>query len=129
MRLGRAGDRTGPPRTRPATPWVCTTPRVSSTLVNGLVRPSQFHDIHTSEEPTTPMIMAPKLLTKPAAGVMPTRPAIIPLMAPRNVGLRSRLAKMSQITQVSSATAVARLVLSTASDAVVPAEEGLPPLN
>ena len=97
--------------------------------LNGLVRPSQFHDIHTSDEATTPMIMAPKLLTKPAAGVIPTRPTIMPLTAPRKVGLRSRLAKMSQITQVSSATAVARLVLSTASDALAPAKYGSPPLN
>src|ERR1700738_3328222 len=105
------------------------TPRVSSTFLNGLVRPSQFHDIHTSDDATTPMIMAPKLFTKPAAGVMPTRPTIIPLTAPRKVGLRSRLAKMSQSTQVSSATAVHRLVLSTASDALVPAKYGSPPLN
>ena len=57
------------------------------------------------------MIIAPKLLTKPAAGVIATSPVIMPLMAPRNVGLRCLLTKMSQITQVSSATAVARLVL------------------
>src|SRR5882762_8004502 len=129
MTLGSASTPTSRPPTRPATPWVWMTPRVSSTFLNGLVRLSQFHDIHTSEDATTPMIMAPKLLTKPAAGVMPTRPTIIPLTAPRKVGLRSRLAKMSQITQVSSATAVHRLVLSTASDALVPAKYGSPPLN
>ena len=44
----------------------------------------------------------------------------MPLTPPRKVGLRSRLAKMSQITHVSSATAVATLVLSTASDALAP---------
>src|SRR6478735_718274 len=80
-------------------------------------------------EATTPMIMAPKLLTKPAAGVMATSPVIMPLIPPRKVGLRWRLAKMSKITQVSSATAVARLVLITASDALAPEKYGSPPLK
>src|SRR5258707_11550760 len=53
----------------------------------------------------------------------------MPLMAPRNVGLRCLLAKMSQSTQVSSATAVVRLVLITASDASAPEKYGSPPLN
>ena len=34
------------------------------------------------------MTIAPKPLTKPAAGVIATRPVIMPLTAPRNVGLR-----------------------------------------
>src|ERR1700755_2594866 len=57
---------------------------------------------------------------------MATSPTIIPLTPPRNVGLRSRLAKMSQITQVNSATAVATLVFSTASDALAPEKYGAP---
>src|SRR5262245_33172611 len=75
------------------------------------------------------MIIAPKLLTQPAAGVIATRPVIMPLTAPRNVGLRALLAKMAQITQVSSATAVVRLVLITASDASAPEKYGSPPLK
>src|SRR6516165_5066104 len=60
---------------------------------------------------------------------MATRPVIMPLTPPRNVGLRALLAKMSQITQVSNATAVARLVLSTASNASAPEKYGSPPAN
>src|ERR1700750_3247625 len=60
---------------------------------------------------------------------MATSPTIIPLTPPRNVGLRSRLAKMSQITQANMATAVATLVFSTASDALAPEKYGSPPLN
>src|SRR6201981_826289 len=75
------------------------------------------------------MIIAPKLLTKPAAGVIATRPVIMPLTLPRNVGLRALLAKMSHSTQVSNAQAVARLVFSTASDASAPEKYGSPPLN
>jgi len=53
---------------------------------------------------------------------MATSPEIMPLMPPSRVGLRSRLAKTSQITQVSRATAVARFVFSTAKEALVPAK-------
>src|ERR1700758_5028064 len=129
MTFGSASTPTSKPPAKPATPWVWNTPKVSSTFWNSRALPSQFQDIQTSEEATTPMTIAPKLLTKPAAGVMATRPVIIPLTAPRKVGLRCLLAKMSQITQVSSATAVVRLVLSTASDASAPEKYGSPPLN
>src|SRR5690349_3759070 len=110
---GSASTPTSNPPAKPATPCVWNTPSVSSTFLKSLVVPSQFHDIHTRDEATAPMIIAPKLLTKPAAGVMATRPLIIPFTAPRNVGLRCLLPKRSQITQVSNATAVARLVLIT----------------
>ena len=75
------------------------------------------------------MMIAPKLFTKPAAGVIATSPVIMPLTAPRKVGFRCLLTNRSQITQVSNATAVARLVLSTASDASAPEKYGSPPLN
>ena len=102
------------PAANPATPCVWNTPRVSSTFLNSRVVPSQFQDIQTSDEATTPMMIAPKLFTKPAAGVIATSPVIMPLMAPRKVGFFCLLTKRSQITQVSNAAAVARLVLSTA---------------
>src|SRR5689334_9143020 len=126
---GSASTPTSNPPAKPATPCVWNTPSVSSTFLKSLVVPSQFHDIHTRDEATAPMIIAPKLLTKPAAGVMATRPLIIPFTAPRNVGLRCLLPKRSQITQVSNATAVARLVLITASDASAPEKYGSPPLK
>src|ERR1700682_2011220 len=75
------------------------------------------------------MIIAPKVLTKPAAGVIPTRPTIMPLTAPRNVGLRCELRNMSHNTHVSRATAVHTLVFTTAKDALAPAKYGSPPLN
>ncbi len=37
---------------------------------------------------TTPMMIAPQPLTKPAAGVIATRPTIIPLTLPIRLGLR-----------------------------------------
>jgi len=61
--------------------------------------------------------------------VIATRPVIMPLIAPRKVGLRWRLAKMSSSTQTSTATAVVRLVFSTANDASAPEKYGSPPLN
>src|SRR5580704_14466777 len=60
---------------------------------------------------------------------MATRPVIIPLTAPRKVGLRCLLANMSQRTHTSNATAVVRLVLITASEASAPEKYGSPPLN
>ena len=63
------------------------TPSASSTFLNSATWPSQFHDIHTSEEPTTPMIIAPKLLTKPAARGDPTNPTIHPIDRAQEGGL------------------------------------------
>src|ERR1700722_12238336 len=53
----------------------------------------------------------------------------MPLIAPRNVGLRCLLAKMSQSTQVSRETAVVGLVLMSANDASAPEKYRSPALN
>ena len=50
-----------------------------------------------------PSSMAPNPLTKPAPGVIATRPTIMPLTAPRNVGFFALLRNMSHSTQASSA--------------------------
>ena len=53
----------------------------------------------------------------------------MPLMPPRNVAFFSLVSSMSMTIQVIMATAVARLVLSTAAAASTPAKYGSPPLN
>ena len=80
-------------------------------------------------EAMTPTHMAPEPLTKPAQGVMATSPTIIPLTDPRNVGFLAGPRNMSQTTQVSRATAVARLVLITAVAASALEKYGSPPLK
>ena len=52
---------------------------------------------------------------------MPTRPQIMPLMAPKNVGFFCFVNHQSMNTQVKRPTAVATLVLSTAEAASTPA--------
>ncbi len=56
---------------------------------------------------------------------MATRPTIMPLTAPRNVGFLVLLRNMSHTTQVSKATAVATLVLITAVGRVPAGEVGV----
>ena len=68
------------------------------------------------------MMIAPTPFTYPAAGVMPTRPQIMPLMPPRNVAFFPGPPIMSMTIQVIMATAVARLVLTTAAVASAPAK-------
>src|ERR1700760_605319 len=77
-------------------------------------------------EQMKPIRMGPRPLTKPAAGAMPTKPQIMPLRAPRKVGFFSELRNMSMKIQVSMATAVATLVLTTAAEASAPAKYGSP---
>lgn len=62
-----------------------------------------------------PMIMAPQPATKPAAGVMPTRPVIMPLTEPIMEGLPNTM--VSSRVQVSMLKAAQMLVLSTAAPA------------
>jgi hypothetical protein len=61
------------------------------------------------------MMMAPHPATKPAAGVIATRPVIIPFMAPTMVGLRKKI--ISIAIQVSKDIAVQMLVFKTAAPA------------
>src|SRR5215469_4553270 len=74
-----------------------------------------------------PTQIAPQPLTKPAAGVIATSPTIMPLTPPSRLGLRP--VTRSQVTHTRNATAVARLVLSTAAAAEFAAEYGSPPLK
>ena len=68
-----------------------------------------------------PTAMAPQPFTKPAHGVIPTRPQIMPLTAPRKVGFFSLESQASMATQTMRPTAVARLVLTTAAAVSAPA--------
>ncbi len=65
--------------------------------------------------------MAPRPLTQPAHGVMPTRPQIMPLTPPRNVGFRSFDNQASMIIHTTTPVAVARFVLMTAPAMLAPA--------
>jgi hypothetical protein len=60
-------------------------------------------------------MMAPQPATKPAAGVIATRPVIIPFIAPTIVGLRKKIISMT--IQVSNEIAVQMLVFKTAAPA------------
>src|ERR1700689_711497 len=106
------------------------TPRASSTLLNGQTDfGNVYQATHTTAGQTTPMMIAPRPFTKPAAGVMPTRPQIMPLRPPRKVGFFSGEKNMSIRIHIIMATAVHRLVLTTAAAAPEPAKYGSPPLK
>src|SRR5665213_1266202 len=119
--LGSARMPTNRPPVSPAKPWVYTTPRASSTLEKGRHFERKFQTTQTTDEATMPTINAPVPFTHPALGVMATRPQIMPFIAPKNVGFFCLERNMSQKSQVSSAAAVATLVLSTADAASAPA--------
>ena len=76
---------------------------------------------------TKPMIIAPMPLTKPAAGVIATRPTIIPLII--ETALTLPVTIMSRMSHTSSETAVVMLVFSTAAAASWFAVYGSPPLK
>jgi len=76
---------------------------------------------------TKPIHIAPKPLTKPAAGVIATRPTIIPLIIETAFGLP--VANMSRTSHTSSESAHVMLVFSTAAAASALAKYGSPPLN
>src|ERR1035441_828314 len=97
------------------------TPRASSTLEKGRTLDKKFQQIHTTAQQMPPTAMAPQPFTKPAHGVIPTRPQIIPFTAPRKVGFFSFESQASMATHTRTPTAVARLVLTTAAAASAPA--------
>ena len=66
-------------------------------------------------------------LTRPAAGVMQTRPVIMPCVAPITEGFSKKI--MSSKSHVSRLVAVHTWVLRTARDASALTEKGSPPLN
>src|SRR5271169_1209610 len=97
------------------------TPRASSTLENGRTLDRKFHATQTMAEQMAPTASAPRPLTQPAQGVIPTRPQIMPLTMPRKVGFLVLESQASMAIHTSTPAAVARLVLTTAAAASVPA--------
>ena len=76
------------PPTRPATKWVWKIPRTSSTeRMNATFLPNMFMESQGTVPDPRPMAMALQPATTPAAGVMATRPQIMPLTAPMMEGL------------------------------------------
>src|SRR5579864_5475015 len=73
------------------------------------------------------MHRAPQTLTKPAAGVIATRPATAPVIIPSIVGCLLR--NQSRIAHVSPAVAAAVCVMTKALAAKAPDEGALPALN
>ena len=67
------------------------------------------------------------VIFSPAAGVIATRPVIMPWTAPITEGFLKKM--MSSVVQVSKLTAVARLVFKTAAPASGEAAYGSPPLK
>ncbi|MNT36119.1 hypothetical protein D3C72_1721810 [compost metagenome] len=93
----------------PPTPWM---PNTSSASSARSMRFRPFTPQTQTTPATTPMISAPTGPTRPAAGVMPTRPAIAPEAAPSIEGLP--LMAHSVNSQASTAPAVAIIVLKKA---------------
>ena len=91
------------------------------------VRPKTFMVIQGMVPEPIPRRMAPQPATTPAAGVMATRPVIMPWMAPMTEGRLKNI--MSMVTQVSRLMAVQMLVFKTATPASGLAEYGSPPLK
>src|SRR5262247_2678995 len=76
---------------------------------------------------TPPMIKAAIGLTNPAPGVMATKPATAPEIAPKTVGLPKRI--HSTATQPKAAAAEAKCVATNALVAKLFAANALPPLK
>ncbi len=115
-----------PPTIAP-TKWVWKTSRVSSTCRMIFVRPRTFIETQGTVPEPSPSRMAPHPATTPAAGVMATKPVIIPCTAPMTDGLLKKM--RSIMTQTRSETAVQIFVLSTATPASGEAAYGSPPLK
>ena len=115
------------PPTIAATKWVWNTSRVSSTWRMSFVRPKMFIEIQGTVPEPKPRRMAPHPATTPAAGVMATKPVIIPWTAPITDGFLKKM--MSMTTHVRRLMAVQMLVLSTATPASGLAAYGSPPLK
>src|ERR1700710_1592252 len=77
--------------------------------------------------PTAPMMMEYMGVVKPLAGVMTTRPATAPEIAPRTVGLPLLIHSMN--IQPSAPVAAAKCVATNALDASPPAVSAEPALN
>jgi len=74
-----------------------------------------FIDTQGIEPERHPITIAPHVATTPAAGVMATRPVIIPCTAPMTAGLLKAI--ISHKVQTRRLMAVATLVLRTAAPA------------
>ena len=98
--------------TMPPTPWQGKTSSVSSSV--DLVRRCTAMLLMTLA--TRPMKMLSGTVTKPAAGVMATRPTTAPMQAPRAEGFLPR--NQSKKIQPSMAAALAVLVVAKATAAV-----------
>lgn len=133
------------PPTRAPTRCVWNTSRVSSTCAKIVIlRPAMFMLIHGIVPDRKPSEMAPQPATTPAAGVMATRPVIMPVchvrmiceirrskargympwMAPMTEGLRKY--RRSMPTQTRDDIAVQMLVFKTATPASGDAAYGSP---
>ena len=76
------------PPTMPATKWVWKMPRTSSTeRMNATFLPKMFMLAQGTVPDPKPSAMALQPAMTPAAGVMATRPQIMPLTAPMTEGL------------------------------------------
>ena len=115
------------PPTMAPTKCVWKTSRVSSTWRIIFVRPRMFIEIQGTVPEPRPRRMAPHPATTPAAGVMATKPVIMPCTAPITDGFLKKM--MSMMTQVRRLIAVQMLVLSTATPASGLAAYGSPPLK
>ena len=115
------------PPTMEPTRWVWNTSRVSSTWRMTFVLPTMFIEIQGTTPAPTPRRIAPHPATTPAAGVIATNPVIMPCTAPITDGFLKKARSMR--TQVIRLTAVAILVLSTATPASGLAAYGSPPLK
>src|SRR5690606_24818963 len=109
--------------TIPPTPWLGNTSSVSSTPER--VRHSTTSRLIT--EATTPIINEWLTVTKPAAGVMATKPTTTPIQTPMAVGFLPRAA--SKKIQASAAAADAALVVANAEAAKPFAPKADPALN
>src|SRR5262249_46185856 len=107
----------------PPTQWTPTTSRESS-YPNRLFK---LHAANQSAPPAAPIIIEERGPTKPAAGVIATKPATAPLAAPRTVGF-PRVAHSVNIHD-SAAAAVAVFVATNALVASAPALKALPALK
>ena len=77
------------PPTKAPTKWVWKTSSVSSTRWKTVsLRPAMFIETQGMVPDPKPRAMAPQPATTPAAGVMATRPVIMPWMAPMTEGWR-----------------------------------------
>ena len=126
-RGGEEGLPVPTPPTMAPTKWVWKTSRVSSTWRMIFVLPRTFIEIQGTVPEPTPRRMAPHPATTPAAGVMATKPVIIPCTAPMTEGFLKNIRSM--MTQVRRETAVQIFVLSTATPASGEAAYGSPPLK